>query len=436
MTAPTPSTPLEPPEEGVSSGVKSSGKKRPRGGIVVEFPGSGEGEWDRWHILPGGQSVRLPGEAAPPPQSRRVVCIPSARVFSWPLWIAPEGDATNLVRLELSGRHLLKRGMEASLRVIPVLERNGRRLVLAVAPEEPFPEEGMPASWKNATRFSLTDLEASSKGHDLVIRREWGGIHAAFHREGKLVWFCPVRRAGLEGLLHRSALRLHAEGILAHLPESIRIEGLSPVEERECSSRFAILFPGARVSSSSGREIPTGEASENLDLPPSVAVDARNSFANRRRFAAIAASAALIYILLILWGAVAILVGKATLRDVRREISALEQPSLLAKTDIDRWKSLRPAVDPSTYALDLLAAAAVPTEGGKTRLTRFSMEPGKLQISGEASDVTEAYGFIEAVKKNPLLQQYEWNAGQPQLAGKNSVRFEMEGSQVMERTAP
>ena len=93
----------------------------------------------------------------------------------------------------------------------------------------------------------------------------------------------------------------------------------------------------------------------------------------------------------------------------------------------DSWTALRPAIDPSTYPLDLLAAVAAPTEGGKVRLTNFNLELDRLQISGEATDVTQAYAFIEQLKKNPLLQEYEWTAGQPQLAGKNSVKFDMEG---------
>jgi hypothetical protein len=89
---------------------------------------------------------------------------------------------------------------------------------------------------------------------------------------------------------------------------------------------------------------------------------------------------------------------------------------------------MRGAVDPSFFALDLLAAVAAPTDGGKVRLTRFALEPRKMQVSGEATDVTQAYAFQEQLKKSPALQAYEWTVGQPQLAGKNSVRFDMEGS--------
>jgi len=50
--------------------------------------------------------------------------------------------------------------------------------------------------------------------------------------------------------------------------------------------------------------------------------------------------------------------------------------------------------------------------------------------------VSQAYAFIEQLKQNPLLQEYEWNAGQPQLAGKNSVRFDMEGTRHNAPTGP
>ena len=63
-------------------------------------------------------------------------------------------------------------------------------------------------------------------------------------------------------------------------------------------------------------------------------------------------------------------------------------------------------------------------------MTGFTLEHDRLQVTGEATDVTQAYGFIEQLKKNPLLQEYTWTAGQPQLAGKNSVRFEMEGARA------
>jgi Tfp pilus assembly protein PilN len=138
--------------------------------------------------------------------------------------------------------------------------------------------------------------------------------------------------------------------------------------------------------------------------------------------------AGVFYLILLLWGAGDLVVHRLALGKIQREISLIEAPAAEARAETDRWHILRSSVDPDTYALDLLAAVAAPTDGGKVRLTRFSLDGGRIQISGEATDVTQAYGFIEQLKKSPVLQEYEWNAAQPQLAGKNSVRFDMEGN--------
>jgi Tfp pilus assembly protein PilN len=137
---------------------------------------------------------------------------------------------------------------------------------------------------------------------------------------------------------------------------------------------------------------------------------------------------AFLYLLLLIWGAGDLLIRRNALKKIRAEIAGIEAAAQEANNQSQKWRGLRSAIDPTTYALDLLAAVATPTEGGKVRLTRLSLEQGRLQLSGEATDVTQAYGFIEQLKKNPLLRDYDWNAGQPQLAGKNSVRFDMEGT--------
>jgi hypothetical protein len=108
----------------------------------------------------------------------------------------------------------------------------------------------------------------------------------------------------------------------------------------------------------------------------------------------------------------------------------LQAPALNAQDESDRWKIFRPVVDPTTFALDLLAAVATPTDGGKIRLTLYSLEQGSLRIQGEATDVTQAYSFIEQLKKNPLLQEYNWTSGVPQIAGKDSVRFDLQGTRI------
>lgn len=406
-------------------------------GIILNRPGLIEGAWERWFFPSGGgEAEYLEHDAPIQPVRQTVTAIPSSMLYSWPLWISAEGEPVHLSKMELSGRHFLKRGMEDSLIVLPVMQTGARRLVMAVAAEKPFPEELMLPGWKASSLFQLPcNVLGNVHGHDLVLWQEWGGLQMAFLREGKPVWFCGLDIQGAGNIIHRSALRLLSEKVIDHLPLSMGLCGIPPGTAEICSGQLQRIFPRARIqfvdeadkegNSSLPRPVPPVFS---VDIPPTEAVAERHRRSRLRRILNFVAAAIILYLLLILWGAGDLLIRRTTLNRLRREAATLSEPALRSKESSDRWNASRPAVDPSTYPLDLLAAAAVPTEGGKVRLTGFSMDQDHLQISGEATDVTQAYSFIEQLKNNSLLQEYEWTAGQPQLAGKNSVRFEMNGT--------
>ena len=431
-----------PAREGVPVGGNPSTQAKRKKGSVLELPGTAEGTWLRWYFPAGSDSPERPEsleDSAPlPSQSTRVTAIPSSALFSWPLWISSEGESADLVRLELSGRHFLKRGMESTLSVLPVLELGGRRLVMAVAAVEPFPSELMPQNWKESARFELPSrFFGTNHGHDLILWQEWGNLQMAFYRGGTPVWFCGLRQQDAGGTLLRSALRLLSENVIEHLPKSIAILGLPAGSTALCEREVKNVFPGVVVHSEASSDeaggltsiVPTLPALP-LDIRP---MEALTEQLRRKRLHVLlsyAAVGAIVYTLLLLWGAGDLLIRQTALKRLRRETASLGEQTLRAKSDSARWNAARMAVDPSTYPLDLLAAAAAPTEGGKVRLTAFTLDHDRLQISGEATDVTQAYGFIEQLKKTPLLQEYNWTAGQPQLAGKNSVRFEMEGARA------
>ncbi len=430
--APDSMTPVpEAPAPELSS-LPSSSRERKKGGVVLTIPGMASESWERWMFFGDHEPTLLPLNATMPPQSDHLLAIPSSLLFSWPLWISSEGESLELVRLELSGRHLLKRGMEDSLQLLPILHHQERQLVLAVAVEEPFPSQAMPPDWKNSSRFELpARLLGGSLSHDLMLWEEWGALQMAFYRDRNPVWFCGVRPGEVSGVTRRIALRLLAEGVLDRFPASIRIGRISGEIALRCAEELRHAFPGAEIaseplSSESGGTVPILRP-DSFDLPPSEAREARRRLTRRQRFFSMATAGALLYLLLLLWGAGDLLIRQTALKHLRQQIAHIESPALDAQNASARWHSLRPAIDPSTFALDLLAAVAVPTAGGKVRLTNFSMEQGHLHISGEATDVTQAFNFIEQLKKNPLLQEYDWTSSQPQLAGKNSVKFDMEG---------
>jgi hypothetical protein len=433
-------------KDGPEHGATAPSRKIPRRleawgkttqGTILDRPGPLEGSWERWFFAAGSALPERLEPDAPISSGREIVtALPSSRLFSWPLWISSEGDPVDLARMELSGRHFLKRGMENSLTVLPVAQVGGRRLVMAVASEEPFAEESMLPGWRESSRFQFPcNVFGDMHGHDLLLWQEWGTLRMAFYREGKPVWFCGLEVRDAGGGVQRSALRLLSEKVIEHLPLSIAIHGMPPGSADLCSRQLQHVFPRARIHSDAGINESGSPAlpqplrpDSTVDIPPSEAVAERRRKGRLRRILNFAAAASILYILLILWGAGDLLIRRMAWKRQLKEAASLSAPALLAKGQSERWKAARPAVDPFTYPLDLLAAAAVPTESGKVRLTGFTLDQDRLQISGEATDVTQAYAFIEQLKKNPLLQEYEWTAGQPQLAGKNSVRFEMDGA--------
>ena len=222
--------------------------KKARGGVLLEIPGQDAGSWQHWHFAPDRDPELLEKEPPPFLQKNRVIALPSSSLFAWPLWVASEGNVGELVRMELSGRHLLKRGMEEALEVITILRRGERILVLAVAPDSPFAEETLPPDWKDAARFELpARLHAAAATSDLILWREWGTLQIAFYREGKVAWFCGIRQEGLRGTVLRMALRLLSEGVIERIPGSIRIEGLPRDLTEHLALELGAVFPKAEI---------------------------------------------------------------------------------------------------------------------------------------------------------------------------------------------
>jgi hypothetical protein len=137
---------------------------------------------------------------------------------------------------------------------------------------------------------------------------------------------------------------------------------------------------------------------------------------------------AAVYAFFLLAIVVDLLVGILRSRELERSVGGIETAAIEARNRLDVWKNARPAVDPTLFAIDQLAAVAARIPGDRVRLTEYEFNKGKLFIAGEAADVSESYEFFEQVRNDPRLQDYDWTSRQPKLSGRNKVRFEMEGT--------
>jgi hypothetical protein len=170
------------------------------------------------------------------------------------------------------------------------------------------------------------------------------------------------------------------------------------------------------------------------DAAPPTARAALLSRSRLKRLASIATMGLAIYAVILFFVAADLAWQRFQLHRLNNELKSIEAVSTEAQQLVTEWKQFRSAIDPQAFAIDQLAAVATEIPGEQVRLTQYNYDKGRLSIAGEATDVSQAYEFFERVKKSPLLQDYDWTSGQPQLAARNKVRFEMEGARPDAKT--
>ena len=422
--------------------LSSLKKTSPQRDLLVLRPGENENKWQLWkfpnrkddapkllddHALPLSPSLK----------KRLLVGVPTRDLVVIPLWISTEGNLQELIELELTSKHLLRRGMAEGLKTIPLETKQGRILVVVLAPTS-SPSTLTAPYLKAADQFEASARLLPHQYADLLVWRELGEVCFGFSRKEQFVWFSGTNETMVTpatiGLIKRMALRLEAEAILEEAPRSLHIFGSFSEEERSLLKSFIGALDSKKYNYYS--ELPQPILSiPPLDLPDEAARDKRLHQEKSLRLKRVIALIAFIYFFLLLLGGSTLFVKKWTLHYFQHRITK-EQPAIEeANQAITQWQEFRPAIDPTAYPLDILAEIARQIHGEKIRLITLAGMEGKLQIVGEATGVAQAYHFIEQIKKIPELQEYEWTSGQPKLAGKSSVRFELEGSRSHAKTS-
>ncbi|MCX6964207.1 MAG: hypothetical protein NTW41_02485, partial [Verrucomicrobia bacterium] len=192
----------------------------------------GPEHWELWNFTEK-DSARLEKEISPKALGafRHVLmAIPTRSILAVPLWVASEGDPRELADLELSSRHLLRKNAE--LNCLPILNQNGRSLVLALASVDDPDTTGY---FKNAESFEFTARMLASSEADLLVWRELGELCFGFYREGECVFFAFSGEnspgPAFCSALTRATGRLLAEGVIPRRPAKVKILGsFSPGE--------------------------------------------------------------------------------------------------------------------------------------------------------------------------------------------------------------
>ena len=381
----------------------------------------GPESWELWNLsAKGGLQSEISGKALG--AFRHVqLALPTRSILAVPLWVAAEGDPRELADLELSSRHLLRKNAE--LNCLPLLKQDGRSLVLALASvDDPDAAE----FFKKAESFEFPARLIPSGGADIVIWRELGDLCFALYRDGECVFFSSsgenLAGPAFCGALSRTVMRLHAEGVLARLPARLRIIG--KFTQEECQALGHALRIDWELDETAPPPKPLGQPSNPAPPSARVEIDRRGRLRKLGLFAVVGMA---VYAVILLGVAVDLVVRKIQLQSLSAELASIETAAAESQRMVNSWNEIRTAVEPSAFAIDQLDAVASQIPGEQVRLTQYNYDKGRLVITGEAADVSQAYEFFEKVKKVPMLQDYDWTSRQPQLAGRNKVRFEMEG---------
>ena len=351
-----------------------------------------------------------------------LLALPSRSVLSMPLWIASQGDATELAELELTSRHLLRKGAEVF--TVPIFEKEGRSLVLALAATD---DETAHEYLKKAKSFEIPARLFHPAGADILVWKEQGSLCFGIYREDICVFFAATGDANpgraFCGAIARTAMRLKAEGVITRLPAKLRLIGNFADQDA------ASLGHALRLDFDIEKEHPAPKLPAHLsNAAPPTARAAQLSRSRLKRLASLTTVGLAIYAVILFFAAADLGWQRFQLHRLNAELKTIASSAAKAQELVTAWKKFRFTIDPQTFAIDQLSAVAMEIPGEQVRLTQYNYDNGRLAIAGEATDVAQAYEFFERVKKNPLLQDYDWTSRQPQLAGRNKVRFEMEGA--------
>ena len=357
-----------------------------------------------------------------------LLALPSRSVLSMPLWIASQGDATELAELELTSRHLLRK--DAEVYTVPILEKEGRSLVLALAATD---DETAHEYLKKAKSFEIPARLLNPAGADILIWEEQGGLCFGIYRDDTCVFFAATGDANpgtaFCGAIARTAMRLKAEGVITRMPAKVRLIG--NFTDGDASS----LGHALRLDFEIEKEHPVPHLPTHLsNAAPPTARAALVSRSRLKRLASLTTLGLAIYAVVLFFVAADLGWQRFKLHRLNAELKKIEPSAAKAQELVTEWKRFRFSIDPQTFAIDQLSAVAMEIPGEQVRLTQYNYDNGRLAIAGEATDVAQAYEFFERVKKNPLLLDYDWTSRQPQLAGRNKVRFEMEGARPDAKT--
>lgn len=394
----------------------------------------GEDGWELWKQGPvnGFQPAGVPPTSADGTvtsvMGARVFAFPVRAAFAVPLWVPSIDPEAVAGALDMQLEKLNLKDDEGGGRLVQqqtIEQTDGQTLALATVLNErqlkSFPGGGIPE------QFEITPFLFDLPENSLILWRELGKVVAVLTRGDHPVHFQTLgARTLTPAAVHELELvlmQLDMQGMDGGL-EQIVLWTEAVDAEGEDALRQAFGVPVVH------RKKPVPELPETPApfLPRQVA-EARIEAARRQRIRRIAGLAALVYL------ALASAYGFFAVRDImaanklKKQRDGLERVAGTVDAERIRWLTMLDVTHADRYPLErFFQVAKTLEEGSQVRLTKFTFEPNKLVVSGEAENIPRAIAYKNSLSRDPGLSDYEWDNTQPRGEKTGFAGFQVVGT--------
>lgn len=405
--------------------MKSSRDASAKRGAIYRPSSAG---WQKWTEDAAGAST-LQGEGLElsdlQPAAGGLIAVPVRRAFSLCVWVPADDPSVfrDLVLTQLEMRGLADRAREETSFAWQEITRADNEVLFQVTV---LPPHLAPRYWHGEVTDYAVSAACLPLDPDAVsIWREQGTWVAAVTRGGKLLHFQSLAEPVPGG-----PMALEVWMMISPLQAGNMVGDDLPVVFYRQAGDELDLGGWNEVGHPTERDFPPPvRPSPPLDCVPiavrHLQVEKKKS-TQRQRFA-FTAAAVYLALVLVLAGQTLWLHWRA--RGLRAEIDGVAPAVTATKEAMDKWQALQPALEPSTYPLEILyqTSRLLPKDG--VRFTLFEMNLDRVLIQGEASTLAAAIKFQDDLEKNADLEAlYDWTAETPKQLPNGSTRFQIDGT--------
>jgi hypothetical protein len=137
--------------------------------------------------------------------------------------------------------------------------------------------------------------------------------------------------------------------------------------------------------------------------------------------------AAVLYLVVVAAAFLSLAWLKSRLNKVDSQIAGLKPQLEGIQSRQMRWQALAPAVSPDQYTLEVLRLAFSCLPSPEVKITTFQHGPGQFRIEGEAPSANLAIDFVDRLKAQEGLSDYQIDSPPPSILPSGSARYNVFG---------